>query len=348
MRAITFRSVYDVALHETPDPTVLDPSDVVVRVQLAAICGSDLHPYRGRETGLDIGTVMGHEFLGEVVEVGSAVARLKVGDRVVSPFTTSCGACFYCESGLTARCVHSELFGWVQEGRGLQGGQAEFVRVPFADATLVNVPEGAEDEEALLAGDVLSTGFFCARLGNIEADHVVAVIGAGPVGICAAIAAKHLGAAKVFSLDLEPTRLSLASRYGAEPVLASDVKALEHLRDATSGRGADVVLECVGSEPATRSAFDLVRPGGTIAAVGVHCEPHFAFSPGDAYDKNLTYRAGRCSARAMMNETMPLVAARTLNLGALFSHRMPFEEAPRGYEMFDKRLDGCTKVLLTP
>lgn len=348
MRAITFQDVRDVVVQEISDPEVRDPTDVVVRVQLAAICGSDLHPYLGRETGLDVGTVMGHEFLGEVVAAGSAVEQLRVGDRVVSPFTTSCGACFYCASGLTARCVHGELFGWVADGRGLHGGQAELVRVPFADATLVRVPAAARDEEALLAGDVLSTGFFCARLGNIEPGQAVAVVGAGPVGICAAIAARELGAGQVFSLDLEPARLALAGSYGAQPVLASDGDALAQLHDMTAGRGVDVALECVGSEAATRSAFALVRPGGTIAAAGVHCEPHFAFSPADAYDKNLTYRAGRCSARAMMDETMPLVAAGKLQLGALFSHRMRFEEARRGYEMFDKRLDGCTKVLLAP
>lgn len=348
MRAITFRQIRDVALQEVAEPTVSDPRDVVVRVALAAICGSDLHPYLGRETGLDIGTVMGHEFLGEVVQVGSAVEQLQVGDRVVSPFTTSCGSCFYCARGMTARCEHGELFGWVQEGRGLHGGQAELVRVPLADATLVKVPDGAPEDEALLAGDVLSTGFFCARLGGIQSGDTVAVIGAGPVGLCAAIAAGQLGAKRVFSLDLEPARLALAQRYGAEPILATDALALEALREATSGRGADVALECVGNQLATRSAYDLVRPGGTVAAAGVHCEAHFAFSPGDAYDKNLTYRAGRCSARAMMAETMPLVAARTFDLGALFSHRMPFEEAARGYEMFEKRLDGCTKVLLTP
>jgi 2-desacetyl-2-hydroxyethyl bacteriochlorophyllide A dehydrogenase len=348
MRAITFRGVRDVVLQDVAEPSVRDASDVLVRVEMAAVCGSDLHPYLGRETGLDVGTVMGHEFVGEVVEVGSAVQSLAVGDRVVSPFTTNCGACFYCERGLTARCVHGELFGWVQDGQGLHGAQAEVVRVPLADSTLVKVPDGTCSEQALLAGDVLSTGFFCARLGDIRSDSVVAVIGAGPVGICAAIAAKELGAAKVFSLDLEPARLTLASTYGAIPLLASDAEALEQLRDATQGHGVDVVLECVGSEQATRSAFDLARPGATIAAAGVHCESHLAFSPGEAYDKNLTYRAGRCSARAMMEETMPLVSSRRFDLGALFSHRMPFEEAARGYEMFEKRLDGCTKVLLTP
>ena len=348
MRAITFRGVRDVALQDVAEPSICEAHDVVLRVQMAAICGSDLHPYLGRETGIDIGTVMGHEFLGEVTELGSAVENLQVGDRVVSPFTTNCDACYYCERGLTARCVHGELFGWVEDGRGLHGGQAEFVRVPFADASLVKVPDGANEEEALLAGDVLSTGFYCARLGNIEPGAVVAVIGAGPVGICAAIGAMQMGASKVFSLDLDATRLSLVQRYGAIPLLATDLVALQQLRDATSGRGADVVLECVGSEQATRTAYELARPGATIAAAGVHCEPHFAFSPGDAYDKNLTYRAGRCSAREMMNDTMLLVASQTLAIGALFSHRMSFEEASRGYELFEKRLEGCTKVLLTP
>jgi len=348
MRAITFRGVRDVVLQDVTEPRIQDASDVIVRVKLAAVCGSDLHPYLGRETGLDLGTVMGHEFLGEIVELGSAVQSLAVGDRVVSPFTTSCGACYYCDRGLTARCVHGELFGWVQDGRGLHGAQAEMVRVPLADSTLVKVPDGTCSEQALLAGDVLSTGFYCARLGRVEPGDIVAVVGAGPVGLCAAIAAKELGAAKVFSLDLEPDRLALAARYGAVPLLVSDSKSLEQLREATQGRGADVVLECVGSEQATRSAFELARPGATIAAAGVHCESHLAFSPGEAYDKNLTYSAGRCSARAMMEETMPLVSSRRFDLGALFSHRMPFEEAARGYEMFEKRLDGCTKVLLTP
>ena len=348
MRAITFRDVRDVVVQDIVEPRIQEPHDVVLQVQLAAICGSDLHPYLGREVGLDVGTVMGHEFLGVVLEIGSAVEHLQVGDRVVSPFTSSCGTCYFCMRGLTARCEHGELFGWVQKGRGLHGGQAERVRVPLADTTLVKVPDGARDEEALLAGDVLSTGFFCARLGNIEPGDVVAVIGAGPVGICAAIAAVHLGAGQVFSLDLEPERLALASRYGAQAILASDAKAVARLRDATSGRGVDVVLECVGSEQAMRSAMDLARLGATIAAAGVHCEPHFAFSPGEAYDKNLTYRAGRCSARKMMDETMPLVASRRFELGALFSHRMPMQEAAAGYDMFARRSDGCTKVLLTP
>lgn len=348
MQALTFCGIRELAVAEVAPPRIEQAGDVIVKVQLAAVCGSDLHAYSGREVGLDAGTVMGHEFVGEIVEVGSAVAQFAIGDRVVSPFTSNCGECYFCARGLTARCERGELFGWVADGRGLHGAQAELVRVPFADSTLVRVPEEAVAEEALLAGDVLSTGFFCARMGAIEPGAMVAVVGAGPVGICAAIAAREAGAARVFGLDLEPARLRLVASYGAEPLHAAEPSMREVIADATDGRGVDVVLECVGSEAATRLSFELARPGATIAAAGVHCEPHFAFSPGDAYDKNLTYRAGRCSARAMMHETMPLVASRRFELGALFSHRMSLAEGVRGYELFAKRLDGCTKVLLEP
>ncbi len=347
MRAVRFGGVGQVTPGELEEPAVEQPTDVVVAVRAAAICGSDLHPYLGREVGLDVGTAMGHEFVGEVTAVGAAVSRLFIGDRVVAPFTTSCGRCWFCARGLTARCEQGQLFGWRQAGRGLHGGQAERVRVPLADTTLVKAPEGAADEHALLAGDVLSTGFFCAQLGAIEPEHVVAVVGAGPVGVCATIAAKR-SAERVFTLDLVAERRALAARQGATPIDPADPAAMQQLQDATDGRGADVVLECVGSQEATAASYALVRPGGTIAAAGVHCEPAFAVSPGEAYDKNLTYRAGRCPARSMMDVTMPLVASGDYDLGALFSHRMPFEEAARGYELFAARAEGCTKVLLVP
>lgn len=347
MRALTFRAVGRLAVEEVPDPRLVDPGDAVVRVRLAAICGSDLHPYRGREVGLDAGTVMGHELVGEVVEVGADV-RLRPGAVVVSPFTTSCGECFYCARGLTARCERGQLLGWVEQGRGLHGAQAELVRVPLADSTLVEVPPGAPEDEALLAGDVLSTGFFCAELGGAAPGRVVAVVGAGPVGLCAAVAARELGAERVFAFESVPERLDLARAFGATP---ADVSAPDHrepLLEATGGRGADVVLECVGSPGATRAAWELARPGATIAAAGVHTETSLAFTPGEAYDKNLTYRAGRCSARAVMDRTLPLVAEGRLGLAGLLSHRLPLEEGPRGYEIFENRLEGCTKVLLIP
>lgn len=346
MRALTFHGVDDVRVSEVPDPELLDPRDVIVRIELSAICGSDLHAVQGRELGLDVGTVLGHEPLGVVVEVGAEVAGFAPGDRVVAPFTTSCGGCYFCLQGLTARCEHGDLFGWVAQGCGLHGAQAEYLRVPLADSTLVAVPSGTSDEAALLAGDVLSTGFFCAELGGVSAGASVAVVGAGPVGLMAVVAAQELGAARVYALDAVPERLALAQQFGAVPLQHAARQSIEQIRDETGGRGADAALECVGSPAATRLAVDAVRVGGTLAAVGVHNEPHLAFSPGEAYDKNLTYRAGRCPARAMMERTLPLAASGRYDLAAIVSHRLPLAEGPRAYELFGQRVDGCTKVLL--
>lgn len=348
MKAITFRDVRSLALSEVPEPVIEDPRDVVVAVELSAICGSDLHPYRGAEQGLDVGTIFGHEFLGRVVQVGADVGQLAVGDRVVAPFTTSCGVCYYCRQGLTARCEYGQLFGWVQDGRGLHGAQAEQVRVPLADTTLMKVPESAHDEEALFAGDVLSTGAFVAELGGVQPGSSVAVLGAGPVGLMACVAAREAGAGSVYALDAVAERLALAEGFGAVGLDFRQASTRERIADETEGRGVDAVLECVGSPQATRLAVDLVRPGGTVAAAGVHTEETFAFSPVEAYDKNLTYRAGRCPARRMMDRTLALVGQRRLGLDAIVSHRLSLEEGVEAYRMFDERRDGCTKVVLRP
>lgn len=348
MKALLFESVRRVVCATVPDPSIQDASDVVVRVRAAAVCGSDLHVYRGLETGLDAGTVMGHELAGEVVEAGPGVTRFRAGDLVVSPFTTSCGACFYCRLGLTARCERGQLFGWVEAGRGLHGVQAEYVRVPLADSTLVPIPEGTPAEEALFAGDVLATGWFGAESAGASPGRTVAVVGCGPVGLMAVIAARELGAERVFGIDALPERLALAERWGAEPVDFQREDAVGCIRDATEGRGADGVVEAVGSPQASRLAYSLVRPGGTIAAVGVHVEDRLAFAPGEIYDKNLTYRAGRCPARSYMDRLLPLIRSRKYDFGTLISHRLALEEGPRGYDLFDRRVDGCTKVVLNP
>ena len=340
MNALTFQGKEQIKHKSVPDPVLKEPTDVILRVEVTAICGSDLHIYHGRETGLDAGTVMGHEFVGEVVELGSGVKSLKKGDVVVCPFTTSCGECRHCRRGLTARCEKGEFFGWVKGDKGLHGGQAEYVRVPLADGSLVAVPEGAKKEEALLAGDILSTGYFCADMADISKDSVVAVLGCGPVGLMAILGAREFHAAKIFAVDSIPERLKLAEQFGATPV------AIKQARE-TIGE-SDCVLEVVGSPAATRLAVDLLRPGGTIAAVGVHTEEHFAFGPGEAYDKNLTYRAGRCSARHYMDKTLPIIRDGKYDLSAIYSHRLPLSEGVKGYEMFAGRKDGCTKVILTP
>lgn len=345
MRALVFEGIRRVGHATVADPEIRDAGDVIVRVEASAICGSDLHVYRGLETGLDAGTVMGHEFAGEVVAVGKGVKRFRPGDRVVSPFTTSCGECFYCRTGLTARCSRGQLFGWVEKGSGLEGVQAELVRVPMAESTLVAVPEGTPAETALFAGDILATGWFGAESAGAGPGKTVAVVGCGPVGLMAVIGARELGAERVFALDTLPERLTLAERWGAEAVDIREDPA-GRIREATEGRGADAAIEAVGSADAARLAYTLIRPGGTLAVVGVHNEPHLSISPGEIYDKNLTYRSGRAPARSYMELLLPLIGSGRYDLETLISHRLPLTEGPRGYDLFDRKLEGCTKVVL--
>lgn len=348
MRAITFQGIESVAVEEVPEPSIEDPGDVVLEIELAGICGSDLHVFHGREVGLDRGTVLGHEYVGRVLEVGSAVESLRQGDRVVGPFTTSCGACFYCRSGLTCRCTRGQLFGWREDGHGLHGAHAERLRVPLADSTLLAVDDSLPAAEVLLVGDVLATGFYSAELGGVDAQSVVAVVGCGPVGLMAVLAARERDARRIYAFDRLAERLDLAERLGARPVDVERNDVLDPVRQATDGRGVDVVLEAVGSAAATRLAVDLLRPGGTIAAIGVHTEPHLAFSPGEAYDKNLTYRAGRCPARRYTERLVELVRRGDYDLGSLISHRLPLDAGVEAYDLFARRLEGCTKVVLSP
>jgi len=348
MFAITFHSFENLHHESVPDPQIESPNDVIIKVHLAGICGSDLHVYHGREKGLDAGTVMGHEFVGEIVELGKEMRTLRKGDLVFCPFTTNCGACFYCRKNLPCRCTSGQLFGWRQNGVGLHGGQAEYVRVPLAESTLLKIPENILAEEALLMGDVLSTGYFCADMAEVKSDGVYAVIGCGPVGLMAIIGARELGAEKIFAIDAVPERLALAEKFGAIAVDYQKADAGEMIREATEGRGADAVLEVVGSPSAAKMAIQLVRPGGIISVVGVHNEAHFVFSPNDAYDKNLTYKVGRCPARYYMEKLIPLVQKKKYNLTEIFSHRLPLAEGVRGYKMFAEKLEGCTKVVVKP
>jgi len=346
MHALTFHEIENIHYESVFDPQIETPHDVIVKVHLAAICGSDLHVYHGREKGLDAGTVMGHEFVGEIVELGKGVSKLRKGDFVFSPFTTNCGACFYCRKNLPCRCTSGQLFGWVQNSVGLHGGQAEYVRVPMAESTLLKIPETILAEEALLMGDVLSTGYFCADMADIKPDGIYAVIGCGPVGLMAIIGARELGAEKIFAIDAVPERLALAEKFGALAVDYQKQNVNEIIHEVTEGRGADGVLEVVGSPSAAKMAIQLVRSGGIISVVGVHNEEHFAFSPNDAYDKNLTYKVGRCPARYYMEKLIPLVQKKKYDLTSIFSHRLPLAEGPRGYKIFAEKLEGCTKVVL--
>lgn len=351
MKALTFQGVETVRCETVAEPAIRDGRDAIVEVRLTAICGSDLHVYHGREAGLDAGTVMGHEFVGRVAETGRDVREFRSGDTVMCPFTTSCGKCFYCAAGLTARCVEGRLFGWVERGQGLHGGQAERVRVPLADSTLQKVPDDLPPEAALLLGDILSTGAFVAQMAGAGPRAASVVVGCGPVGLMAVIAAAERGSEResLFAIDSVPERLALAARFGATPVdLGGPVPPAEVIRAATGGRGADAAMEVVGSAAAGRLAFDCVRPGGTVAVVGVHTEPAFAFTPAEAYDKNLTYRVGRCPARALMPGLVPLARRRAKDLAAVFTHRMPLERGAEAYRLFASRAEGCIKIALAP
>lgn len=347
MRALVYHAPHDVRMADVADPRCLEPGDVVVQIELAGLCGSDLHVWHGRERGLDQGTVLGHEFAGAIVEVGAEVSRWRIGHRVVAPFSTSCGSCALCLKGMTARCPRGQLFGWVERGVGLQGAQAQRVRVPMADATLMPALDDVALEVSLLLGDVLATGWHAAVLGDVGPGSTVAVLGLGPVGLCAVLAARERGAARVLAFDSVAERRARAERWGAEAREAG-AGAIEAVREATEGFGADAVLECVGSEAASRAASEMVRPGGMIAAVGVHHEASFPFSPAQAYDRNLGLRSGRCPARAYFETLAPIARRHAARLAEMITHRVPLEEAPEMVRAFDEKRDGIVKVVFDP
>ena len=348
MQALTFYGIEKIEYSKVADPELLDSSDAIVQITMSSICGSDLHVYHGRETGLDEGTVMGHEFTGIIIETGKDVKRFSKGSRVLSPFTTSCGECYYCQIGLSCRCIKGILFGWVQQGKGLQGAQATYVRVPMANNTLVPLSNDLSEEKGLLLGDIFSTGYFCAENAGINSNGTYVVIGCGPVGLMAIIGAKHLGAEKLFAIDHIPERLIKAKDFGALPLDPSLQDVKEEIQNSTDGRGADAVMEVVGSGAALRLAVDLVRPGGIISSVGVHTEKQFPFSPTEAYDKNLTYKIGRCPAHYYAEKLLREEIVQQYAVENIITHRFNLQEGVKAYEVFDKKLDNCIKTVLIP
>ncbi|RMG20512.1 MAG: alcohol dehydrogenase [Bacteroidetes bacterium] len=348
MHALVFQHIGQLSYERMPDPQLEADTDAIVQVHKTAVCGSDLHIYHGRETGLDAGTVMGHEFVGEIVACGSAVKQLRPGDRVASPFTTSCGQCFYCRRGLSCRCTQGQLYGWREGGAGLHGAQAEYVRVPLAESTLWKYPQDAEPELALLTGDILATAFYCADRAGLKPEGVYVVVGCGPVGLLTILAARERGAEQLFAIDAVPERLEKAAEFGAVPLNYQATDPKDHILAATSGRGADAVMEAVGSEAASRLAFSLLRPGGTLSVVGVHTSRQFAFSPTAAYDKNLTFCIGRCPARDYMETLYPLLHKLHTPLTSLITHHFPLSRGAEAYQLFDRKAGGCLKVILEP
>ena len=344
MKAACFNGVERVTLEILPDPQLETNGDAIVRVSMAGLCGSDLHPFWGRESGLDLGTVMGHEMVGEIVSLGSHCGSLSVGDRVYAPFSTNCGVCFYCRQGLTSRCEQGQLFGWQENGVGLQGCQSRYVRVPLAAGTLKVVPEGITDRQALLLGDNLSTGFYCAEMAEVSKGGVSVVIGCGTVGLLCVLACQHLGAERIIAIDPVKNRRDMAESLGAE-AFDADASSLKRIRELTGNRGADAVMELVGIPSAQKLAYQAVRPGGIMSVIGCHCSPEFGFSPGQAYDKNLTYRTGRCPARHYMDQLTAPVLKGEFELEPFVTHEFSIDECGRAYDVFANRKEGCLKAV---
>jgi threonine dehydrogenase-like Zn-dependent dehydrogenase len=350
MKAITFHGVGDVRAEHVADPKLVDATDVVLRVTTSAVCGSDLHQYHGRGGGLvQTGAIMGHEFMGVVQEAGAAVRAVRPGDRVVVPFSVSCGQCEWCRRRLPTQCATTgrAVFGG-RFGHVFGGGQAERVRVPYADHLCEKVPAEMSDDDALFLGDILSTAFFCAENGGIRPGDTVAVFGAGPVGLLAMQCAQLFGPARVFAVDRVDYRLALAAELGAEPVSLDAGDPAEQLRSRTGGHGPDVVLEAVGHETPFTQAIQAVRAGGTVSSVGVYVEPSMGFPAREAFFKDLTLRMGICNARNYIAPLLPLVRLGKLKPARIITHTLPLAEAPKGYAIFDRKEDRAIKVMLKP
>ncbi|HEX9375622.1 MAG TPA: alcohol dehydrogenase catalytic domain-containing protein [Actinomycetota bacterium] len=346
MRAVVYEDVRKVTVSDVPDAAVEHPGDAVVRVTAAGICGSDLHFYTGKAP-LSPGDTIGHEAVGVVESVGPDVTAFRPGDRVVVAFDIVCGECWYCRRGQTSLCEDFRNLGAGPFGGSLGGAQAELVRVPVADVNLLRIPEGMEDERALFVGDILTTGYYAAAISGIGPEDTVAVVGAGPVGFFAAQGALVHGAARVLALDLQADRLALAERVGATPVNVAERNAQMAVASLTEGRGADIVIEAVGTESSFETAIEVVRRGGTVTVAGMYVSETVPVQLGVYWTRALDVRfAGICPIHAWWNEAMDAVRDGRIDPMPLISHRAPLEEAPHMYELFENRL--ATKVVLTP
>lgn len=346
MRAVVFRGVGDVRVEDVPDPSVEERDDAVIRITAAAICGSDLHFYHGRAPMLP-GDALGHEGIGVVEDVGEDIESIRPGDRVVPAFDIVCGACWFCRRGETALCDRFRNLGAGTAAGGLGGTHADRVRVPHAHQNLLKVPDGLEDERALFLGDILTTAVYAAASARIREGDTVAVIGAGPVGLLCAQAARVHGPAEVLVCDVDAERLALAEAMGAVPVDVTRQNAEMAAADRTDGRGADVVIEAVGAVAAFESSLDVVRRGGTICVVGMYTVETIELSLGRSWLKGLKIIfAGVSPIHAWWNRALEAVQEGAIDPLPIISHTLPLEEAPKGYELFDSR--EATKVVLKP
>jgi len=344
MRAVTFQAPGEVRIEEKADPELLAADDALVRVEASGICGSDLHIYHGR-VPVEPGFTIGHEFVGTVLAAGDDVERVAAGDRVLGCFHTACATCAACLRSDYHRCERGRTFGHGSHLGDLQGAQAEQLLVPRANLTLRRVPEGMTDEVALFAGDVMGTGYHAIAHAGMRVGDTVAVLGLGPVGLCAVQAAVASGATKVFAIDSVPARLAMAESFGATPLHLTEEEPKRAVRGATEGRGVDVVVDAVGDPGPLAMAVSLVRDAGTISGIGAYAGKGEA-PLGLAWLKGVTVRLGLANVIAHVDRVLGLIEAGKLDPSPLVSHRMKLDEAAEAYELYDNR--EALKIVLTP
>ncbi len=386
MRALTYHGSHDVKVDTVPDPVLQEPDDIILKVTATAICGSDLHMYRGMIPAMKSGDILGHEFMGEVVETGPDVTKLVKGDRVVVPFVIACGSCFFCDMSLYSACETTNpdrgsimnkkslrsgaaLFGFSHLYGGVPGGQAEYVRVPKANVGPIKIPLTLADEQVLFLSDILPTGYQAVLNTGVGKGGSLAIFGAGPVGQMAAASARMLGVEKIFMVDHHAFRLEFARKtYDVIPVNFDDCDAAEFILDNTEGRGVDGVVEAVGFEAkgstietvltnlklegssgkALRQCIAAVRRGGTVSVPGLYAGFIHGFLFGDVFEKGIGIKAGQTHVQKYMPELLEAIEEGKLHPNAIISHRLKLDQAAEGYKMFDKKEDECRKVVLTP
>lgn len=388
MKAVCWHGANEVRVETVPDPKIINPRDAIVKITSTAICGSDLHLYDGYIPTMEKGDILGHEFMGEVVELGSAVKNVQVGDRVVVPFTISCGNCFFCQKDLWSLCDNSNpnawipeklmghspsgLFGYSHMMGGYAGGQAQYARVPFADVGLLKIPDGLADEQVLFLTDIFPTGYMAAENCDIKPGSIVAIWGCGPVGQFAIRSAYMLGAERVIAIDRVPERLQMAQEGKAEVLNYEEVDVGEALKEMTGGRGPDACMDAVGMEAhgtgpdsfydqvkqavrmetdrptALRQVMVACRKGGTVSIPGVYGGFVDKIPMGAVMNKALTLKTGQTHVHRYLRPLLERVQNGEIDPSFVITHQMPLEQAPHGYEIFKHKKDNCIKIVLKP
>lgn len=344
MRAVTFQGPGEVRVQERPEPELLAPDDAIVRVEASGICGSDLHIYHGR-VRIQPGFTLGHEFVGTVRAAGPAVTRVAEGDRVLGCFHTACGTCFFCLRGDYHKCAEQRTFGHGALLGDLPGTQAELALVPRANLTLRRVPAGLSDEVALFAGDVMGTGYHAVAASGLQPGDSVAVLGLGPVGLCAVQVAVAAGAGPLIAVDTVPARLDMARDFGAVPVHLTEERPRDVVRELTDGRGVDVAIDAVGHPDALDLAIRLARNAGTVNAIGVYAEPQ-ELHMGLVWLKSLSLKAGVANVIGHVDRVLGMLSAGILDPTPLVSAHMALDQAEEAYRLYDRR--EALKIVLTP